>query len=241
VLKDTLTDLTINHSDDVEGNIMDLADFPQLRALDLDGTAVTGDIRDIGKDDFSKLEELGLPHTIYGGHEYEFQRISDAAELMRAFYRLKKHHPSLKLEDMTGRLSQDSPDWYDCDEELDEDEDYVSSPFCVSLVEAGTRIGYRWKDDLREEHCEVNWLDPVPDEESSDYEEFLDDLQRIECEQGDFYKGYHQPPTQDEYIRLVQEWRLGRERRARQEISYPGMPPQVDDENDSFDYVNYEE
>ena len=36
----------------------------------------------------------------------------------------------------------------------DEDEDYVSFPYFISLVEAGTRIGYRWKD-------------PVPNEESS--------------------------------------------------------------------------
>ena len=241
VIKDTLKYVTIAHSVDVEGNIMDLADFPQLRVLGLDGTAVTGDIREIGEDDFSKIEELELPSTIYGGQDYEFQRISDAPELMRALYLLKKQHPSLTLKDWSGRLSQDSPDWYDCDEELDEDEDYVSSPFCISLVEAGTRIGYRWKDDLGEEHCEVNWLDPVPDEESSDYEEFLDELQKIEIEQGDFYKGYHQPPTEEEYNRLIQEWRLGRERRARREISYPGMPPQVDDENDSLDFVNYEE
>ena len=92
------------------------------------------------------------------------------------------------------------------------EEECASPPFLISLVEAGTRIGYRWIDNLEQQHCEVNWLDPIPDEESSDYEEFLEKLQQIENEQGEFYKGYHQPPTQEEYDRLVEEWSLERER-----------------------------
>jgi hypothetical protein len=199
VLKDTLENVRIAHSN-VEGELMDLADFPHLRMLNLWGTAVTGDIRDISSDDFSKIEQLFLPSTIYGGRGYELQRISDAPELMRALYLLKKQHPSLMLDDWVGKLSEDSPDWYDWDE------DDVSPPFSISLVEAGTRIGYQWMDDAVEECCEVNWLGPVPTEESSGYEEFLDELQQIESEV-DFYKGYHQPPTQEEYIRLVEEWR----------------------------------
>ncbi len=197
VIKDTLEHVTIAHSDNVSGSFMDLADFPKLRTLYLRDTAVTGDIRDISSDDFSKLEQLALPSTIYGGNGYELQRISDAPELMKALHLLKKQHPSLTLKDWHGKLSENSPDWYA--------EDYVPPPFEISLVEARTRIGYRWKDDLGEEHCEVNWLDPVPDEESSDYEEFLDDLRKIENEGGNFYKGYHQPPTQEEYNRLIAE------------------------------------
>jgi hypothetical protein len=210
VLKDTLENVRITQSDNVEGSFIDLADFPQLRVLDLEGTAVTGDIRDMGKDDFSKLEQLYLPSTIYGGQDYEFHRISDAHELMRALYQIKKQHPSLIVNGWHGKLSEDSPDWYGWDEEHEIDEDCASPPFWISLVEAGNRIGYQWKDDIGENYCEVNWLDPVPDEESSDYEEFLDDLQQIENEQVDFYKGYHQPPKQEEYDRLVEEWRLER-------------------------------
>jgi hypothetical protein len=204
VLKDTLTNVTITNCLNVEGNIMDLADFPRLRTLDLEDTAVTGDIRDIGADDFSKLEELVLPSTMYGGYGCELQRISDAPELMRALYQIKKHHPSLILDEWYGCLSQDSPDWYDWGEEINED--CASPPFWISLVETRTRIGYQWKEIHGVEHCEVNWLDPVPTEESSDYEEFLVDLQQIE-NQVDFYKGYHQPPTQEEYNRLVEEER----------------------------------
>jgi hypothetical protein len=209
VLKDTLTNVTFRHCLNVEGNFMDLADFPQLRTLDLEYTAVTGDIRDIGKDAFLNLEQLTLPSTIYGGFGYELLRISDAPELMRALYLLKKEHPSLIVNDWLGYLSQDSPDWYEWDEEIDIGEASISPPFLISLVEAGPRIGYRWKCDLELQHCEVNWLDPLPDEESS--EEFLEKIQQIENEQGVVYKGYHQPPSRDEYIRLVEEWSLKRE------------------------------
>jgi hypothetical protein len=202
VLKDTLEILRFSNCLNMEGNLMDLADFPQLKTLYLNGTAVTGDIRDIGNDDFSKLDKLFLPPTIYGGHEYELQRISDAPELMRALYLFEKQHPSL-LEDWYGVLSVDSPDWYDWDEVNEMDEYCISPPFYISLVEAGTRIGYRWCnfDDFGAEHCEVNWLDPEPDKDSSDYAKYVEELQQIKNEVG-FYRGFHQPPTQEEYIRL---------------------------------------
>ena len=58
VLKDTLEKVTIGHSPNVEGNFMDLADFPHLKELHLFVTNVTGDIRDIGENDFSSLEDL---------------------------------------------------------------------------------------------------------------------------------------------------------------------------------------
>ncbi len=210
VLKDTLEKIQIWNCPNVEGNFMDLADFPRLRSLRLESTAVTGDIRDIGKDDFSKIEQLDLPSTIYGGDGYELQRISDAPELMRTLYLLKKQHPSLTFEDWHGRLSDDSPDWYDWDEEMNEDG--VSPPFWISFVEAGTRIGYRWEnceDDSN--YCEVNWLDPEPDKDNSDYAKYIEELQEIEeYYKPDFYEGYHQPPSQEEYNRLVDEWRLER-------------------------------
>ncbi len=72
VLKDTLEKVHIVGSHKVEGNFMDLADFPHLKELVFDNTAyagdeyfrataVTGDIRDIGENDFSSLEVLTLP------------------------------------------------------------------------------------------------------------------------------------------------------------------------------------
>ena len=65
VLKDTLEKVTMaSHS--VEGNLMDLADFPQLKKLDLSYTNITVDIRDIGNGDFSKLGELKIEPTSTG-------------------------------------------------------------------------------------------------------------------------------------------------------------------------------
>ncbi len=98
VLKDTLEKVKIRNCDNVEGNFMDLADFPQLKELDLDGTAVTGDIRDIGERDFSTLERLNLPGSVYGGDGYQFQRISDAPDVASAVYLLKKQRPALKMK-----------------------------------------------------------------------------------------------------------------------------------------------
>ena len=178
---------------------MDLADFPQLRILHLQDTSVTGDIRDIGNSDFLNLEEvICLPKHIYGGCGYELQRISDAPEVMRTLYLLKKQRPSLVLNYWFCELSEDSLDWYGGEED-------VPPPFCVNFVEAGTRVGYRWADSRGEQPCEVNWLDPEPDKDSSEYGKYIADLQQIEYEDGDFYKGYHQPPTVDEYYDIVHE------------------------------------
>ena len=64
VLKETLESVRIINSGDVEGNFMDLADFPRLKGLDLGGiTAVTGDIRDIHSEFFlrGQADDGGIP------------------------------------------------------------------------------------------------------------------------------------------------------------------------------------
>jgi hypothetical protein len=120
VLKDTLEKLELGYCSNVEGNFMDLADFPHLKKLKLDDTTVTGDIRDIGENDFSSLEQLSLPDGVYGGRGYEFQRISDAPDLVRIVYLLRKQRPALEMEDWYVRLSADSPDWYESDDYEDD-------------------------------------------------------------------------------------------------------------------------
>ena len=194
VLKDTLEKVTIVHSN-VEGNFMDLADFPYLKKLDLRCTVVTGDIRDIDENDFSSLEQLTLPNGVYGGIGHEFQRISDGTDLVRAIYLLSKQRPALNMELeflWYARLSEDSPDWY---ASLDEDDIPDSPPFRVKFAQVGSRVGYRWWTDF--EPCEVNWLDPEPDRASSGYEKYIEYLRKIDGV--DFYRGFHQPPTEEEY------------------------------------------
>jgi hypothetical protein len=199
VPKDTLEKVTIEACNNVEGNFMDLADFPNLKVLNLLRTAVTGDIRDIGEHDFPSLEQLILPKSVYGGDGYELQRISDASDLIKAAYLLKKQRPALKMQDLYqdwyGKLSEDSPDWYDS-----VDDEYETPPFYIHLVEAGSRIGYRWETNM-DNACEVNWLDPEPDPESDGYEKYIEELEEINSKV-DFYKGFYQPPTEEEYQRL---------------------------------------
>jgi hypothetical protein len=196
VLKDTLEKVTINNCDHVEGNFMDLADFPHLEDLQLEDTAVTGDIRDIGENDFSFLEYVDLPKGVYGGSGYELQRISDGPDLIRSVHLLKKQHPLLDIpETWFAKLSEDSPEYY---ESVDDDGD--SPPFYICFVEAGSRFGYRWETD-DSTPCEVNWLDPEPDSESSDYVEYITRLRQIDDEVTT-YRGFYQPPTEEEYNRL---------------------------------------
>jgi hypothetical protein len=201
MLKDTLVKVEIRDCGRVEGNFMDLADFPHLKELNLDGTAVRGDIRDIGKNDFLVLEQLVLPRRVYGGKGYRLQRISDAPDLVRAVYLLKKQRPALKMEEWHGRLSTHSPDWYNDHSKRN----YLcinGPPFYVRLVEAGSRIGYRWADDSYSS-CEVNWLDPEPSRESSDYGQYIEGLQHIRDAQ--IFTGWYQPPPEEECNRLLLE------------------------------------
>jgi hypothetical protein len=195
VLKNTLESVTIEECYNVEGNFMDLADFPQLKELNLYDTAVTGDIRDIGENDFSSLEQLTLPKGVYGSVGCELTRISDAPDLFRAVYLLKKQRPKLQMG-WCGKLSEDSPDRYESMSRK-----YPPPPFDICVVKAGCRFGYQWCAYLGEP-CEVNWLDPEPDRESSDYKEYIESLRQIES-QVTTYRGFHQPPTEEEYHRLV--------------------------------------
>jgi hypothetical protein len=150
VLKNTLEKVTINHCQIVEGNFMDLADFPHLKALDLFDTAVTGDVRDIVGNDFSLLEYLHLPRTVYGGHGCELQRISDAHNLMRTLYLFNKQRSRTSsmslLKDWYGKLSENSPDWYESSDE------YFPPPFYIRFVEARSRIGYQWQTNKHAVH-----------------------------------------------------------------------------------------
>ncbi len=198
VLKDTLEKVRIRYCPAVEGNFMDLADFPWLKELYLFGTAVTGDIRDIGENDFLSLEQLSLPKGVYGGIGCELQRISDGQDLIRTLHLLNKQRPTLSpLKNWHGKLSEASPDWY-------ESVIIDTPPFYVRFVQAGSRVGYRWGTE-NGKPCEVNWLDPEPDRESSDYEKYIEKSKQIHRQVRGLYRGLYQPPVEEEYHRLVQE------------------------------------
>ena len=207
-LKDTLERVNIKQCPLVEGNFMDLADFPQLRELRLD-TVARGDLRDVDDHDFPKLECLDLPSNVVGAEGYEFERIRDVPEVMQAIHYLR--YRGLCREWDQWQLSEDSPDWHGflMNENLSQSQPLwmLSQPSYIELVEAGSRLGWRWYGkSFTSDHvesilpCETNWLDPAPEEDSCDYETYVEDLCMLE--EGIFYRGFYQPPTYEELIQI---------------------------------------
>ena len=49
----------------------------------------------------------------------------------------------------------------------------------------------------------MNWLDPEPDRESIGYKEYIAEKRELD-RMVELYKGFYQPPTEEEYIRLVE-------------------------------------
>jgi hypothetical protein len=105
-------------------------------------------------------------------------------------------------------ISRHSPDWY-ISHVLE------SPPVCIHFVQAGSRVGYRWENSVRLHlnpcpfnlnpcPCEVNWL-AEPAKESSNYEQYIKESHKIEQEVV-IYRGFHQPPTEEEYHQLWDEW-----------------------------------
>jgi hypothetical protein len=53
----------------------------------------------------------------------------------------------------------------------------------------------------------VNWLDPEPDKDSSVYGKYIKKLRKTEKKQKvDMFTGLHEPPTEEEYNRLLEEY-----------------------------------
>ena len=74
-------------------------------------------------------------------------------------------------------------------------------------MNAGPRQGWRWAYLFGKKNAcdKVNWLDPEPSRDSIGYQEYIADLREVE-EDIDYYKGFHQPPSESEYKRIVEEF-----------------------------------
>ena len=202
ILRNTLEVLKLRSGcTHIRGNIMDLADFPRLKELDLHGTSVPGDIRDIGSYDFPSIDtQLKLPRTVAGGDFHEFQRVSDVPKFMQAILPLLKreHIFNSCFRNSNWRLSKDSPDWYASLSDF-----YLcGAPFYIRFIRAGSRLGWRWENMFKVvDACEINWLDPEPSRESNDYDAFIAELHQVEGRSRlNYFRGYLQPPTEEEYI-----------------------------------------
>mmetsp|Transcript_4740 Transcript_4740/g.7193 ORF Transcript_4740/g.7193 Transcript_4740/m.7193 type:complete len:463 (+) Transcript_4740:242-1630(+) len=209
VLKDTVEKVDINYCH-ITGNFMDLADFPRLKVLDLRDTAVTGDVRNICGNYFPALEKLLLPSSVIGGIGYMIHSIiAEVPSFMHAIHRLMRrnqHFIECCDDDNNAlgwSLSKQSPDWYD----------RVSGspcpPFDLQIIQVRSRFGWSWCSgylwSAREpcHSCEINWLDPEPSSESSDYEAYTEEMHGIQ-QHINFYKGYYEPPNERQYRRLCE-------------------------------------
>lgn len=209
VCKNTLERILIACSEDapIGGNFMDLADFPNLKSLTLHQTKVTGQLRDIGHNDFPMLEVLKLPSTVVGGNRYEIQRVAEAKELINDLLPLRRKRPDLFSDNyFYWKLSDESEDI--ANPRMDFMPDYHN--YCFYFVQAGSRLGWRWeqKFDYTPDHpFEVHWLDPVPSKKSNDYQAYADVAKSfIPSGTERFFKGLYEPPSYIVYNRLSRNY-----------------------------------
>ena len=160
----------------------------------MDVTAVEGDFRNIGPDDFPSIRRLEVGGHVYGGGD--LASLADAEAVMLAIYFLKKRNPEI-LEGKRWRLSEDSPQRYGVDGRYSR-----APPFYVEFVEAGSRIGWRWTNLMFGGSCETNWLDPEVKESEEGYEEYAQKMKEIESDV-EFYRGFSVPPTEAQWRRSL--------------------------------------
>lgn len=193
-LKETLIELCLSQCPDIDGNLMDLADLPLLKEISLRGcNKIVGDIRDVRPGDFQSIESLGLPECVWGGGD--LPSIEETSDIMRAWYILKKKHPRV-FTNMRLGLSLDSPERYDNNVHHSR-----KMPAHVEFVQAGSRLGWRWTNCVFGGACETNWLDPKPANPSLRYTK---ELQKV-ADKVKFYKGFFDPPTQEEHLQRNSE------------------------------------
>lgn len=193
VLINSLSEIFLAGCDHVDGSLMTLADFPKLQKIDLTGTKVTGDIRDIGPHDFISIKEMNLSDNIHGGGA--LMTIEDAPAIMLARYNLKKRNPRL-FHSRYWYLSHLSPQYYDhhyCGHSS------RKPPLRVEFVKAGSRLGWRWTNGVKGGSCETQWLDPEPNSTDEGYKKYLQELKHSIHNDVDIYRGFKSPPNRQEH------------------------------------------
>mmetsp|Transcript_43776 Transcript_43776/g.105588 ORF Transcript_43776/g.105588 Transcript_43776/m.105588 type:complete len:426 (+) Transcript_43776:47-1324(+) len=193
VVGQTLVEVNLCGCGNVEGSIMSLAKFPYLEDLSLLRTKITGDIRDIGENDFVALKKVDFGGYVHGGGD--MNRIEDAADLMLARYRLKKRSHTL-FEHRRWALTENSPQRYEFHGHHSRE-----PPFYVEFVKAGPCLGWRWTNCVTGGSCESHWFDPEPDPNDAEYELYVKELEYVQRDV-DFYQGFKLPPTQMEHDEL---------------------------------------
>lgn len=195
IVKDTIRKIKLAGCEKVVGNLLYLSSFPQLEELHLWGTSVTGDLRQMPSNGFQKLQKMQL-NTVTIDH------IDDATDFTNAICPHVKRAPGLfkfgapNYGHQSFELSPNSNDFYPSPS--------VPAPFLLEIVKAGCRFGWRWTNTTScssKHDCEINWFDPEPSEDTDGNEDYQTELQALQ-KFVILYKGFHKPPTEDEYERI---------------------------------------
>ena len=199
VRRDTLETITLHGT--FSGALMDLADFPRLKILQLFFTkGISGSLLDIDADNddhFPMIEKLCLPDTVVGGHRYEVMHIADAKQLIKDLLPLHRKRPNL-FKGNFWLLSKQSPDIEGPEPEFE------FRTFAFFFVEAGEEkeyLGWRWEqrfDYTTDYPFEVTWFGHVPKRVAKDF---------VPSGLGRFWKGYYQPPPYDVYDDLQSSYK----------------------------------
>ena len=194
-LSDTLQVCDLEECEQVQGNLLDVATFPRLQDLALQGTKVSGDIRDILPHHFPVLSRVSLGDRIYGG--CNLWSIADAPSILTRLHKLQQERPHLVLESCHFRLSRQAAERYAAQCHYS-----YEPPFEIEFLWVGCRKGWRWTNSVMTGGCDIQWLDPEPQSGDLGYEEYCVALEE-ECCRPRFYKGYSGPPTEGEHGKLV--------------------------------------
>ena len=186
----TLAILRIYCCSRVTGDLHTLASFTRLKILELRGTGVTGDVREIGLADFPCVMEIGLGHEVYGG--WTINRIVDAPEIMEAWCRFAIRNPGISidlcLEDEVLELQVDE-----------------FFPRYLEVVRCGPRCGWRWTNEYDRGHCEIHWINSEPRPDDNGYDEYVGDLADTTNGPISIYRGLFVPPSIEDYNIMLSE------------------------------------
>jgi hypothetical protein len=201
VLTNCLVSLSLENCPNVTGNLMVLADFPYLQRIGIRCTNVTGDIREIGSDDFVSINELFLGDGIYGN--LSFDRIDDVPGIMKAKSNLMKRRTILDEHDFdddsdTMHVREDSLHFYHAPEGMPD------PPFWIVFVCAGPRSGWKFTNRTTGGDCETEWFEPAPLVTDEGYDKHVKESIRVN-KHVTLFRGFTEPPTHEEYLHLCRD------------------------------------
>lgn len=196
----------------VQGNLLDLARFPQLQEVSLNSTAVSGDVREVGEGDFPALQEIGLSSDDHFYGIGALSSIRHAFAVMRGRYFLTRNSTAVcPLTPFPLYLDSSSPDFYYGRPQQRLYASELDPPFSVETIVAGNlrRRGYRWSN-LLGGCCDIVWFDPEPsNEDGSSHAAYLMDLEIIMEDTSTLFQGMTEPPSLETYRKVSRSHSLG--------------------------------